>query len=138
MTREEILEVVRANPTGWVATLEGDKPHVRALTAFRVRDDGPLFQISTVKDVHRQLAENANVEVCFNDREKGIQVRVSGTVRFVDDEALMGEVLAERGFLKALAEKHGPDVVKLFVIEGAKAAVWTMALNFEPKEYVSL
>jgi uncharacterized pyridoxamine 5'-phosphate oxidase family protein len=138
MTREEVLELVRANPLGWVATVEGDKPHVRALRAFRVDDDGPLFQISTVKDVYRELAENASVEICFNDHERGIQIRVSGAVRFVKDEALMDQVLEERAFLKSLAEKHGRDVVKLFVVDDAVANVWTRELNFEPKVYVKL
>jgi len=138
MTREEILALVTANPVGWIATVEGDRPHVRALRAFRVREDGPLFQISAVKDVYRQLTENANVEVCFNDHERGIQVRLSGTVRFVEDDAVLDDVLAERAFLQPLAEKHGRGVINLFVIEHAVANIWTRELNFEPKEYVKL
>jgi pyridoxamine 5'-phosphate oxidase len=138
MTRDEIIEFVRANPVGWVATVEDDRPHVRALRAFRVNDDGPLFQITEVKDVYRQLAANANVEACFNDQERGIQVRVGGKARFVRDEALFDDVLAERSFLQPLVEKHGREVIKLFVIANAVAHVWTRELNFEPKEYVEL
>lgn len=109
MTREEILEFIEANPVGWIATVEGDLPHVRALRAFRARADGPLFQISEPKDVYRQLAENPNVEVCFNDQAQDIQVRVSGKVRFVEDDAVLEDVLVERSFLQSLAEKQGAE-----------------------------
>jgi uncharacterized pyridoxamine 5'-phosphate oxidase family protein len=138
MTREEILELIEANPVGWVATVEGDQPHVRALRAFRVRQDGPLFQISTPKDVYMQLAENANLEVCFNDHDRAIQVRVSGTAKFIRDDAVMDDVLEERPFLKPLAERQGREAIKLFVIADAKAYAWTRENNFLPKEYVEL
>ena len=138
MTRDEIIGLVRANPVGWLATVEDGRPHVRALRAFKVDDAGPLFQITEVKDVYRQLAANASAEVCFNDHEKGIQVRVSGTVQFVQDDDLVDEVLVERAFLQPLVDERGREAIKLFVIGDAVATVWTMELNFAPKEYVEL
>jgi pyridoxamine 5'-phosphate oxidase len=138
MTREEILDLIRANPAGWFATVEGDRPHVRGLSAFRVRDDGPLFQISDPKDLYRQLTANPNVEVCFSDPARGVQVRLSGTVRFFEDDHVMDEVLAERSFLQSLVDEKGREAVKLFVIDDAKAYAWTRENNFVPKEYVRL
>ena len=138
MTRDEILELLRENPVGWFATVEGDRPHVRGISAFRVGDDGPLFQISTPKDIYRQLTQNPNVEVCFSDQARGIQVRVSGTARFVDDESVLDEVLDERSFLQHLVDEQGRDAIKLFVLADAKAYAWTRENNFEPKEYVLL
>ena len=138
MTREEILEFIAANPVGWIATVEDGRPHVRALRAFRVRDDGPLFQISEPKDVYRQLAANPNVEVCFNDQERGIQVRVAGKARFVEDETLLDAVLEERAFLEWLVDRDGRAAIKLFVIADAQAYAWTRQNNFVPKEWVEL
>ncbi len=138
MTRQEIIEFIEANPVAWIATIEDGRPHVRALRAFRVQEDGPLFQISTPKDVYRQLAANPQVEVCFNDQAQGIQVRVAGTVRFVEDEAVLDEALEERPFLQSLVEKEGRDAVKLFVIADARAYSWTRDNNFVPKEWVAL
>jgi uncharacterized pyridoxamine 5'-phosphate oxidase family protein len=138
MTREEILEFIEENPVAWIATVEDGRPHVRALRAFRVREDGPLFQISTPKDVYRQLAASPDVEVCFNDQARGIQVRVAGKVRFVEDEAVLDEVLVERAFLQSLVERDGRDAVKLFVISDAMAYPWTRENNFVPKEWVKL
>jgi pyridoxamine 5'-phosphate oxidase len=138
MTREETLEFIEANPVAWIATVEGDRPHVRALRAFQVGNEGPLFQISEPKDVYRQLAENPNVEACFNDQERGIQVRVSGKVCFVEDDAVLDDVLVERSFLQSLAEKQGRGAIKLFVIADAMAYTWTRDNNWVPKEYVKL
>ena len=138
MTKDEILDLIRANPAGWFATVEGDRPHVRGLSAFRVRDDGPLFQISTPKDLYRQLTTNPNIEVAFSDPTRGIQVRLSGTVRFFEDDQVMDEVLAERSFLQHLVEEQGRDAIKLFVLADAKAYAWTRENNFMPKEYVRL
>ena len=50
----------------------------------------------------------------------------------------MDEVLAERAFLQPLADAHGRDAIKLFVLADAKAYAWTRENNFEPKEYVRL
>lgn len=138
MTRQEILEFIEANPVGWIATVEDGRPHVRALRAFRVRDDGPLFQISTPKDVYRQLAADPEVEVCFNDQERGIQVRVAGKARFVADDAVLDDVLVERAFLQSLVDEQGRDAVKLFVIADALAYSWTRENNFTPKEWVKI
>lgn len=138
MSREEILEFIEANPVAWIATVEDGRPHVRALRAFRVREDGPLFQISTPKDVYRQLSANPDVELCFNDQARGIQVRVAGRASFVEDEDVLDEVLVERAFLQSLVEKEGREAVKLFVIADPRAYSWTRENNFVPKEWVKL
>ncbi|MHB0980122.1 MAG: pyridoxamine 5'-phosphate oxidase family protein [Thermoleophilia bacterium] len=138
MTREEILEFIEANPVAWIATMEDGRPHVRALRAFRIREDGPLFQISTPKDVYRQLAANPDVEVCFNDQTRGIQVRLAGKVQFVEDDAVLDDVLVERAFLQSLVDEQGRGAIKLFVIGEAMAYAWTKENNFAPKEWVKI
>lgn len=138
MTKEEILEFIEANPVAWIATVEDGRPHVRALRAFRIREDGPLFQISTPKDVYRQLEADPRVEVCFNDQERGIQVRVAGEVRFVEDDAVLDDVLVERAFLQSLVDREGREAIKLFVIGDAMAYAWTRENNFTPKEWVRI
>jgi uncharacterized pyridoxamine 5'-phosphate oxidase family protein len=138
MTREEILQFIEANPVAWIATMEDGRPHVRALRAFRIREDGPLFQISTPKDVYRQLAANPDVEVCFNDQARGIQVRLTGMARFVKDDAVLDDVLVERAFLQSLVDEQGRGAIKLFVIGEAMAYAWTKENNFTPKEWVKI
>jgi pyridoxamine 5'-phosphate oxidase len=139
MTKKEILAVLNANPTGWVATVEGNKPHVRAMGIYKMDEDGIIFQSWTLKDMSKQLQKNPEVEICFNDLKGGVQVRVSGKVELIQDKAVKEEFLSKRERLKPLVEaKGGLDVLVLYRLKHGQATVWTMAANFDPKTYVEL
>lgn len=137
MTKTEIIELIKANPTSYMATVEGNKPHVRGMGIYSVDEDGIIIQTWTIKDIHQQILKNPEVELCFNDRKAGIQVRVSGTAEIIDDLDFKKKVVEKRPFMKPTVEKRGWDVVALYRLKG-KATVWTMATNFEPKTYVDL
>jgi uncharacterized pyridoxamine 5'-phosphate oxidase family protein len=108
------------------------------MQTYAVDERGILFQISSVKDVYKQLVKNPKVELCYNDKTSGAQIRVAGTAQFLEGQALKEEVLKNRPFLKSLVATHGDDVIKVFRVAGAVASVWTMATNLAPKEYVTL
>jgi len=137
MTKDEILELIKANPTSFMATVEGNKPHVRGMGIYKVDENGIIIQTWTIKDIHQQILNNPEVELCFNDREAGIQVRVSGKAEILDDMALKEKVVEDRAFMKPTVEEKGYDVVALYRVKG-KATVWTRDKNFEPKEYTDL
>ena len=40
MNKEEILAYISANPTCYIATVEGNKPHLRVITIYRADEDG--------------------------------------------------------------------------------------------------
>ncbi|GAI55006.1 unnamed protein product, partial [marine sediment metagenome] len=100
MNKSEVLAFLNANPDCHLATVEGNKPHVRAIGIWRADENGIILQTSTVKDLYKQLSENPNVELCFNNYQDGIQVRVSGTLEPVDDVELKKEIITKRPFLK--------------------------------------
>ena len=137
MTKEEILALIKANPIAWMATVEGDQPRVRAMGISKADEDGIIIQTWTIKDIHQQVVDNPKMELCFNDLKGGTQVRVTGTAEIITDVAAKEKVVEERPFMKPMVEKHGIDVVALYRLKG-KATVWTMAQNFDPKEYVDL
>jgi pyridoxamine 5'-phosphate oxidase len=139
MTKAEILAFLKANPIGWVATVEDNKPHVRAMGMYKVDETGLVFQSWTLKDIYKQLQKNSEVEICFNDLKGGVQVRVRGKLELVADKALKEEWLAARERMKPMVEaKGGLDVVAMFRLKKGKAIVWTMAANFDPKSYIEL
>ena len=41
-------------------------------------------------------------------------------------------------FLKPWIEQAGYDVLGTFILKDAKACIWTMATNLEPKKYIEL
>jgi len=88
MNKAEILAFLNANHTCHLATVEGNKPHVRAIGIYRADENGIIFHTEKAKDLYKQLSKNRNVELCFNNYKDRIQVRVSGTVEPVDDMEL--------------------------------------------------
>jgi uncharacterized pyridoxamine 5'-phosphate oxidase family protein len=138
MTKEEIMTLLRANPVCYLATVENDTPRVRGMQTYAFDERGILFQISSIKDVYKQLVKNPKVELCYNDMKGGVQIRVSGAAEFLEGRAVTEEVLKNRPFLKPLATTYGDDVIKVFRVAGAVASVWTRETNLAPKEYVTL
>jgi pyridoxamine 5'-phosphate oxidase len=135
MTKAEILEFIKANRTCFMGTVEGNRPHVRAMGIYDADENGVIIQTWTIKDIHQQIVDNQEVELCFNDFKAGIQVRISGKTEIIDDLAFKKKVVENRPFMKPTVEEKGWDVVALYRVRG-KAAVWTRAVNFEPKEYI--
>lgn len=138
MNKAEILAFLNSNPACHLATVEGDKPRVRGMLMYRADDRGILFHTGDFKDLYRQLKDNKNVELCFYNPGSNTQVRVCGTAEFVEDQNVKEEMVEARGFLKALVQARGYDVLKVFRVTDGTATVWTWESNLAPKEYTRL
>lgn len=136
MTKEGIISFINANPTCYLATVDGDAPHVRAMGMYKADERGILIQLSTVKGMYGELVRNPKVELCFNG--SGKVVRISGMADFMEDRNLKEEIVQARPFLKSLVDAHGWETIKVFRVANPLATVWTMATNLEPKEFVKL
>ena len=137
MNKTEILEFLNANPTCYLATVEGDKPHVRAMGLFRADENGIIIETGTFKDVYKQMVANPNVELCVFSAKDDIQIRVSGAVEPVDDIELKKEIVAQRQFLEERVAKGGYEAIGVFRLKG-QAYVWSFQVGAEPKKYVPL
>jgi len=138
MNKAEIIDFMNKTHTCYMATLEGDKPHVRAIGIVKADEDGVIVQTWTFKDIYKQLSANPNVELCFHDNKQGIQVRVSGAVEVIDDPKLREEMVKQRPFMKPIAEERGYEVIAIYRLKKGVAHVWTMKTNLDPKTYVQL
>jgi len=138
MNKAEIIAFLNANPACHLATVEGDKPHVRGMGIYKADENGIILQTAKVKDLYKQLSGNPNVELWFNNYKDRIQVRVSGTVEAVDDTELKKEIIAKRQFLKPLVEKEGYEVIAVYRLKKDVATVWTFETNLAPKTYIKL
>jgi pyridoxamine 5'-phosphate oxidase len=136
MTKEEIISFMKANPICFLATVEGDRPHVRPMGMYKADEREILIQLSTVKGMYRELVQNPKIELCFNG--SGKTVRVSGEAEFIEDQGLKEEVVKARPFLKPLVDAHGWVTIKVFRVTNPVATVWTMATNLEPKDFIKL
>jgi uncharacterized pyridoxamine 5'-phosphate oxidase family protein len=138
MNKQEILEFMKACGSCFLATVEGNQPHVRGMMPYRIDEDGVILHTGKMKDIQKQLANKAKVELCFFDPQKRTQVRVTGTMELLEDLALKKEIVTKRDFLKPWIEKVGYDPLTVFRIKDCVATAWTFETNFSPKTYVNL
>lgn len=140
MDKNKVFEVLNANPVFYLATVEKNKPHVRGLLLYKADENGIIFHTGKMKDLHKQLTENPQVEMCFNNGnfEALIQIRISGTVEIVEDLELKKEIVQRREFLKPWVDQMGYDILAVYNLKNGIAAAWTMETNFAPKEFVNL
>ena len=135
MDKKEILEFITKNPVSYVATVEGSKPHVRALGTYRAGENGIIFSMQSDKNVYKQVVANPEVECCYF--ADGVQVRVTGQMEPVADMDLKKEIAEARPFLKPGVEQNGWDYVGAFKVVNAKASVLDMG-NPGPMTYTDL
>jgi pyridoxamine 5'-phosphate oxidase len=140
MDKKEILAFITANNTAYMATVEGNKPHVRAMGTYRADENGIIFAMQSPKDVYKQLVKNPETELCYH--AGSIQLRVSGRMEQVTDLALKKEITEKRPFYKPGVEKEGWDYVGVFILKHGKATVMDMKGPPTPpgasKNYVDL
>lgn len=140
MDKNKIFEILNANPVFHLATVEGNKPHVRGLLLYKADENGIIFHTGKMKDLHKQLTQNPQVEMCFNNGnfENLVQIRVSGTVELIEDLELKREIVQKREFLKPWVSQMGYDFLAVYNLKKGIATVWSMETNFAPKEFIEL
>jgi uncharacterized pyridoxamine 5'-phosphate oxidase family protein len=138
MTKAEILTFINENPLCFLATTEGDTPHVRGMRAYRADENGIIFYTSKDKAVHQQLKNNPKAEICFYDFQNVIQIRVSGRMEPVEDLKLKKEIGSTRPNVKARVEKEGYDWLVIYRLKNGKASLWSPKSINTPKILVSL
>lgn len=138
MTKQEILEFLNKHPLCHLATAENGAPRVRGMMMYRADESGIIFHTGKGKDLFRQVSAEPRVEICFNDMEAGVQVRVRGRAHIVEDPKLKEEIVAARDFMKPWVKEHGYGILGVFRVAGCEAAVWTFQQNFEPTRYVPI
>jgi pyridoxamine 5'-phosphate oxidase len=144
MKPEDFFALMNANPAMHLATFDGKQPRVRAVLLYRADANGILFHVGGWKDVYRQIIAHPQVELCFNDYSRSIQVRVSGVLSEIADTALKDEIYnhPSRVFLKPWRQSGELsdfyNKLRVFSITKAEAIWWTMQDNFRQKEPVSL
>jgi pyridoxamine 5'-phosphate oxidase len=124
MDKKEMLDFITKNPTAYMATVDGNKPHVRPMGTYRADENGIIFAMQSPKDVYKQLIKNPETELCYH--AEGIVIRVSGRMQHVTDLALRKEIVEKRTFYKPGVEKEGWDYVGVFILKHGKATVMDM------------
>ena len=142
MNYDDCVQFAQKCGTVFIATVEGNRPHVRPLALQFADERGFYFQTELVKSFYDQLQANKCVELCFYDSEGeglGKVMRISGEIEFVTDLELKAKLLEERPFFKMLGiEKPDDPLFVLFRVRKGEAFFWTMADNMKESEIEKL
>lgn len=138
LTKNEMLRLMNENPVFHLATMDKDQPRVRGMLLFRADEDGIIFHTASTKDVFTQIKQNPKAELCFQGN--GSQIRVTGVLEQVEDEALREEIFAHpsRGFLQAWKANGVDELLQIFRLKHGTAVEWTMETNFDEKKEIKL
>jgi len=135
MTRDQVLEFVKANPVAFMATAERGKPRVRAMQTALVEPAGLVFCTGVQKDIHQQLVAGGSVELAYWDAKSGVQVRVRGEMERVADIAVTKRIIDEVfTFLKPVVAQSGYEAFSVFRLAKGTSVVWRMTQSQGPLE----
>ena len=145
MQKEEIFEILNNNPVFFLATIEGTEPRVRGMALYKADESGIIFHTGPHKEVYNQIIKNPNVQMCFYDAAKNVQIRIRGMLEKIDEITLKEEISnhPSRTFMqgwkancKTIDDFY--NMFSVFCLKNGKANIWTFESNFTPKEDVSL
>ncbi len=75
MNSQDVIDFINGHQACTLATIDNGKPRLRGMLMYRADEQGILFHTGTFKALYAQLVKCADVELCFNDFEKGVQLR---------------------------------------------------------------
>lgn len=110
---QRVFEFLKKAGTYYLATVEGDQPHVRPFGTIDLFEDKLYIQTGKVKEVSKQIQANPKVEICaFLD---GTWLRVAATLVRDDRIEPKTHMLDNYPSLKAMysAEDENTEVLYL-------------------------
>ncbi|MDR1247353.1 MAG: pyridoxamine 5'-phosphate oxidase family protein [Clostridiales Family XIII bacterium] len=74
---QEVFDFLKKCNTYYLATVEGDQPHVRPFGTVNLFEGKLYIQTGKSKDVSKQIGANPKIEICAFNGEKWIRVQAS-------------------------------------------------------------
>ena len=141
MTFEDCLEYLQRNPNGFLATVEGDQPHVRPMTLWLADETGFYFCTSRMKPLMSQLETHPIIEIAFHEPgtppDIGTILRIAGKIEIVDDMDNRRILYETMPWLKQMGSgtPDSPSIV-VFKIARGRFNFWTWENDINPGPWV--
>jgi len=126
-------EILKANPNGVFATIEGNKAKTRVFQYLFADGNKVYFCTNSEKPVYKQLKENPNVSFCTYPQNFSPVLSVNGKVVFVEDIKLKARALDENPPIKGIYQTADNPIFKIFYIDVEE--VETFSFTEGPKTY---
>ena len=131
MLNPDVIEFANRNPACWIATCEGEQPHVRGLLLWYADAHGFHFHTGSTKSLPGQLRRNPRVEIAFFEPspEGGRMMRVTGRARFLNAADHRDWLVAARPWVADLERALPEGELVVFVVDEGEVHHWSMAVN---------
>jgi pyridoxamine 5'-phosphate oxidase len=137
-TIKEIIEFTNQNPQTWLATSEGNQPHLRAMAMWFADETGFYYHTGTQKRLSDQLRKNPKVELGFYNPGEGMgnmqMVRITGEMEMVNDAGLEKKLFEARPWLGQIRAAYPNEKIFIFRIAHGQAQYWNMGVNCKEKD----
>jgi len=122
---KEVLDFLKGNKVFYLATTNGDQPHVRPMGFVMEYDKKLTFSTSNQKDMYKQLTANPNVEICCIAANYNT-LRICGKAVFCTTEETQRKALE---VMPALSKMYavGDGKFEIFYLDNAQAVCQTMS-----------
>jgi len=131
MTHQDILDFVAQNPICSFATTDKEQPRVRAFLS-NIIENQIYFTSSTHKSVGKQILKNQKVELCYLASDFSKMLRITTTIKLVDNKKMKQDFIDERDYLKGFSADD-PSFL-LLTLSNSVARFWTLGDNMKEDE----
>lgn len=119
---KEVIEFLKANSMGCLATVEDGKPRVRPW-GFMLEQEGKLwFCTANTKDVFHQLQKDPAIEFTSTSQAY-VTVRIRGKVRFSKDLEMKKKIIDNSPMVKGIYHMPDNPIFEIFYLEHGNAIV---------------
>lgn len=121
---DKILEFLKKAGVYYLATTDGDQPHVRPI-GFAMDCNGKLaFCTANTKDMYKQLKANPKIEICAFDGE-GNTLRLTGKAVFESTPETQQKALDTMPDLGQMYSV-GDGIFEIYYLDNCKASLSNM------------
>jgi len=111
---DEVAEFLKKVNTYYLATVDGDQPHVRPMGTVNIFEDKLYIQTGSSKAMARQMVANPKVEICAFDMSTGRWLRITGKLIADDRIEAKQSMLDAHPQLGDMYKADSPETMVLF------------------------
>lgn len=124
----EVFEILEKNDVVGFATVENNKPRVRAFQVALIKEGTIIFCTANTKDVYKQLKASPYLEFTVTTPDYRM-LRVSGKAEFVNDKDIKQAILDKNALVKEIYQTADNPVFETFSIKDISAQVFDLSVR---------
>lgn len=130
MTLKDCVAFALENPLCFLATTDGDQPHVRTMLMESADETGFTFTTLNFKKLSRQLHQSPKIEICFYNFAENLMysksMRICGSIEFITEPTAMEEIAETREKVARAAGESIDPYVEIFKVTTGDIHFWSV------------